>query len=619
MTQLNREQAEAVMHRDGPMLVLAGPGSGKTAVLINRVLQLVRAGVDPKGILVLTFSRAAAMEMKSRFDKLAGASCNISFGTFHAIFYHILKSQGLYQNARIITEKKKKELMKLTALRKRIDKGNDPLFVDRMTDLAGLKKSDCIDRVRGVDESELEALSLVYDDYNRIVRKEGYIDFDDMVGDCLKMLKSNDKIRLKWQERFPYILVDEFQDIDRRQYEVLRLLEGDKGNVFCVGDDDQSIYSFRGADPSVMRSFVSDHADASQVRLRVNYRCPGHVIKHAGILIRGNKDRFDKEQIPAVISDDKCIFHACFKNAALEADYICSLIDKIAEERKKAGKRANIGVLYRISRSGDILEEMLKRRGISYKRKDKSRDFYEKDWVKDLIAYLRLSLDLNRNDLARVLNRPERGLVRECLGLDGDIRENMYAYIEDAVYRSVIDKLFADLDFAGGLNCFGAVNYILRGMGLLEWFKKAYRLEDPDDTWEKVTDDFLERVSTYGSIGEFLKMIESRGEADDDTEKETFPGPYPVELTTIHGAKGLEYDDVIMMGLQEGVFPLKKYDDEDSIAEERRLFYVGMTRCRRRLWLTGIKRDDYGKGESRFIKEAGLSDETLGSEGPCVV
>ena len=617
MTKLNNEQQKAVMHRDGPMLVLAGPGSGKTAVLVRRLKFLVEEGIDPKGILVLTFSRAAAEEMEFRFRKEAGSGKGITFGTFHSIFYHILKSQGLYQRAKILTKDKKTEYMKIAAVKKGILKNDDLSFVMRLTELAGLKKmgEDCL--TGKADEDDVKALSCVYDDYNRIVRDEGYIDFDDMIADCLKMLKCNEKIRRKWQERYPYILVDEFQDIDARQYEVLKMLAGEEGNIFCVGDDDQSIYSFRGAVPFIMRDFANEYHDIKKVCLSVNYRCPPEIIKHAGYLIKHNRNRFDKVQ--KSIKDDmgNCIVHRCFPDPAKEAEYCARMIEDILVRDKKGDTLPSVGVLYRISRSGDILEETFRHRRIAYQRKDKRAGFYEREWVKDILSYLGLTLCDRREDIVRILNRPDRGLIRECIGVDTDCRARMLEFFDDDIYRGRVVKLFDDIDFIKGMTPYGAVNYILKGTGLLFYFSKHYRLQEGYDDWEEITDELLFRARPYKSIREWLFNIERSDDGDPEDYKDT--GPARVDLRTIHAAKGLEYDHVFMIGLQEGVFPLKKYDDPESLEEERRLFYVGMTRSKKKLWLTGIQRDEYGKRESRFIKEAGLSDETLGRDTPDVV
>ena len=612
--QLNNEQQRAVMHGDGPMLVLAGPGSGKTAVLVNRLLHLVRdLRVDPGSILVLTFSRAAALEMQERFEKLAQASYPVTFGTFHAIFYHILRSQGLYKRAKILTKDRKIEYMKIATARRGIIRRNDISFIERLTELVSLKKMGSAALKGRTENEEEEALDLIYDEYNRLIKDEGYIDFDDMIADCLNMLKKNDKIRIKWQERYRYILVDEFQDIDLRQYEVLELLAGDRANIFCVGDDDQSIYSFRGAAPGVMKSFISDHRDVKEIRLSLNYRCPMQVIRHAGKLIAHNTERFDKGQKSLIADDTPCISHRCFPNTADESRYCADMIEKLIEQQAGNNGKPAIGVLYRISRSGDVLEEVLKSRGIPYRRKDKRTGFYEKEWVKDIISYLKLAVSDSREDMFRILNRPARGLPRDCIGFDTDMRAHMLAYFKDDDYRGRITKLLGDIDFIKGMTCFGAVNYILKGIGLLDHIKgEYYAKKTGPDPYEQIS-EMLDRAKTHKSIREWLKCMEIDMEDTHDypAGDSKKNNPCMAELATIHSVKGLEYDNVFMIGLQEGVFPLKKCDDEELLEEERRLFYVGMTRCRKKLFLTGIQRDEYGKRESRFVKEAGIYDESM--------
>lgn len=613
--QLNNEQLRAVMHGDGPMLVLAGPGSGKTAVLVNRLLHLVRdLRIDPGSILVLTFSRAAASEMQERFEKLAQASYPVTFGTFHAIFYHILRSQGLYQRAGILTKDKKIEYMKTAAAKRGIGRRYDLSFIERLTELVSLKKMGTATLEEGPENEEEKVLDLIYDDYDRLVKNEGYIDFDDMIADCLNMLKSNDRIRRKWQDRYRYILVDEFQDIDLRQYEVLKLLSGDRANVFCVGDDDQSIYSFRGAAPEVMKCFTADYGNVSEVRLNINYRCPFQVIKHAGKLIAHNSGRFDKDQRSIATEQTPCIIHRCFVNTADEAGFCAGMIGHIMEHSKGNKAGPAIGVLYRMSRSGDVLEEVLKNRGIPYRRKDKRTGFYEREWVKDIISYLKLALSDSREDMFRILNRPARGLPRDCIGLDTDMRSHMLGYFKDDDYRGRITKLLGDIDFIRGMTCFGAVNYILKGVGLLDHIKDEYMINLAGTDQDELITEILERARAHKGIKEWLKCIEACGEENGSVlpdENGEITGSCIAELSTIHSAKGLEYDNVFMIGLQEGVFPLKKCDDIKLLEEERRLFYVGMTRCRKNLFLTGIQRDEYGKRESRFVKEAGICDETM--------
>ncbi|MCR5420103.1 MAG: ATP-dependent helicase [Lachnospiraceae bacterium] len=624
MHQLNNEQQRAVAHRDGPMLVLAGPGSGKTSVLVNRVKRLIEVEkTDPHNILVLTFSKLAAEEMHSRFDDLVSTSYPVTFGTFHAVFYHILKRQGLYRTGEILTRNKKIELLKITAGRKGLKPFMDISDAERMVELIGYRKMGDKAFLADISGDDKELLEKLYDPYVLLCKKEGLIDFDDMINDCLKALKSNSLILNKWQERYRYILVDEFQDIDLRQYEVMKLLAGKDANIFCVGDDDQSIYSFRGAQPEVMKRFVKDYPEAKQVKLKLNYRCPGEIISHAGRLISHNKDRFDKTQI--CINSDKvskgdkeessikgyCIEHKCFGSVGEEAVYCINIIKRITAEAAD-GKYESIGVLYRNSRSVDMLEEFLKRESIPYTRKDRKSDFYDKDWVKDILAYIRFAYG-EEEQLFRVLNKPYRGLVRESISHRPLIKEEVLKYYEGSVYLKegydACVKLFKDIEYIKGLNCYAGVNYILKGIGLYRYIENNYFADRSRDDIEVIIGEIRERARQYSTFKEWLADIE-RGSC---TEKGNSSINNRIELMTIHGSKGLEFDNVFLIGLQEGLFPGKRNMGIKQMEEERRLFYVAMTRAKKRLWLMGIKRDNYGKRESRFIGEAGFKTETVGS------
>ena len=698
MPQLNKEQQRAVDHRDGPMLVLAGPGSGKTAVLVNRVLRLVREEhIDPYNILVLTFSRLAAEEMRARFISLADASYPVTFGTFHAIFYHILKRQGLYRTTEILTQKKKISLLGIASRRLKLSCCDDAEKLERLVANISLKKMGCKRLLEELSEEESRELELVYEPYMRLCRSEGYIDFDDMISECLKTLKGNDKILKRWQDRYCYILVDEFQDIDLRQYEVLRLLAGERRNVFCVGDDDQSIYSFRGAEPAVMRQFARDYPDAVRVDLRINYRCPEEVVRHAGKLIAFNKDRFKKEQVclkkAESVNDlnqsvlyskhrhaghfESCnqmpctIEYKCFRTPSEETAYCMDILNGIIHESgrneidnnsmfdNKNGNNSisdegtnirlnistTVGILYRTSKSADLLEEVLRKHQIPYRRKDRSESFYTKDWVKDVAAYLKLAcqkdgknLDDNKEELIRILNRPERGLTRESITVSPLTKESVLDYyMDDLRSLKVCWKLFDDINFISGMNCYGALNYILKGIGLGRYIKERYFTGKSCDDVDEAVNELKERARGYSTIRSWVEAIESEcnmgcgndsgltlitgqdesckkvNNANKGNSINDRQGLIEIELMTIHGSKGLEFDNVIMIGLQEGIFPGKRCETAAQIEEERRLFYVAMTRCRKRLWMIGIRRDEYGKRESRFISEAGFTSETVGS------
>ena len=604
MKQFNDEQYRAVMHRDGPMLVLAGPGTGKTAVIVGRTLHLIKdEHIDPYNILVLTFSRAAAASMQSRFFETSNISYSVTFGTFHATFYHILKRQGMYRTGTILTADKKSYILKKISKKTGALLHKDPGMLNRMIECISYKKSGNLRLLDEMMDDECSTLELVYDEYVKQCRQEGYIDFDDMINECLNALKGNEKILNKWRDRFRYILVDEFQDIDPRQYEVLKLLAGKDANIFCVGDDDQSIYSFRGSVPEIMREMTKDYPDTQIVTLKVNYRCPQEVVDHARKLIIHNGTRFDKTQICKNMSMSGCTEYRCFKSAAEEAQYCMDIImQKLTH--KDPDNTETMGILYRISQSADMLEELMKRSPIRYRRKDAHGDLYDKEWVRDIFAYLKLTLSDSIDLWTRILNRPWRGLSRENLNGSGTVRENMLKYHEDDPESCrAIRKLHKDIDFIKDMNCFGALNYILKGAGMYGYIKETY-FKGRSEEFEESLNELMQRARIYGSIEEWMNAV------DEDnvlmTGDDTVTDDIDVEFMTIHSSKGLEFDNVIMIGLQEGVFPGKQCGSAGELEEERRLFYVAMTRCRKRLWLLGRRKDDYGKRESRFLSEAGF-------------
>ncbi len=611
--KFNNEQYRAVTHRDGPMLVLAGPGSGKTAVIVGRVLHLIEnEGIDPGSILVLTFSRAAADQMSRRFRSEANESYPVTFGTFHSIFFHILKSQGLYRSGEILTNKKKTEILKRVSARTGAGIHEDPPGLSRMTECISIKKMGINRLLDELNDDEKACLELVYEPYIRQCREEGLLDFDDMINDCLKMLKSNDKILEKWRARYRYFLVDEFQDIDFRQYEVLRLLAGNERNIFCVGDDDQSIYSFRGSVPDVMKRLEDDLKDLMIVKLVYNYRCPQEVADTAYKLISHNKFRFDKRQNCLNGTKEGCVSYRLVKTAEEEAGFCLRTLKEISVLSAKEGpQKETTVILYRISHSGDVIEEMLRKAGIPYLRKDSTEDFYDKEWVRDITAYLRLAVTDSKEAMIRILNRPSRGLTRECVtGVNADRSSMLEYYAGDDESVSILNRLFRDLDFIRDLNCYAALNYILKGMGMLGYIGERY-FKDRDVELGEELKELTDRSRRYSEIKEWLDAVdgierEGRNSANDKRVNDA-----GVELMTIHGSKGLEFDNVFIIGLQEGVFPGKHCVAADSLEEERRLFYVAMTRCRKRLFLLGRRKDSYGKRESRFLSEAGFKADVI--------
>ncbi|MCR5108876.1 MAG: ATP-dependent helicase [Lachnospiraceae bacterium] len=653
MEKLNNEQLEAVMHKDGPMLTLAGPGSGKTFVLVMRICALInKYGVAPEKILVLTFSKEAALEMKTRFyDQVGHAGYPVHFGTFHAVFYHILKKQGLYNESSILTHREKLGLIKDAGRRLRIKEAFDEAWQERILSLLpGFKKKSGKNTEEIVENNEeREVLEL----YLTLCKNNKKIDFDDMILECIRLLKSIPKVLKKWQDKYDYILVDEFQDIDHMQYEILKLLAGDKKNIFMVGDDDQSIYGFRGADPMIMQMLKEDFEGLKTVKLCINYRSGRAVTESAQKLISNNKLRYDKVQSCGTDSEGSVSLRI-FKDAYEEAEFIADEIEGYIRERdgnngkdkgseSVSGERVpeRIGILYRTVRSADHLEEVLKSRSIRYIRDEKRSGYFDNECIKDIMAYFLLAGKRGSgSELLRILNRPKRGLLREALyGVGAENRDmgDMTVlfkrlkdyYACDTKSLAAVSKLEKDIGFIGELPPKAALTYILKGIGYMEYtgkYKRGINLSEDRVTEHKNTLQIRESgeydllagfehiCGLFKSLKELIEYyLEYTGAEDENRERrEVKRGAYDVVMQTIHASKGLEYETVYVIGLQEGIFPHRKMTDEGMIEEERRLLYVAMTRAKKKLCLCGRRMDEYGKRESRFLREI-FREENEGS------
>lgn len=399
--KLNREQYVAAHHMDGPMLVLAGPGSGKTHLLVERIRMMIEEShILPENILVITFSQKAARQMQARFLRsVEGRSYPVTFGTFHAVFYHILQEFDPKIN-RLITQEEQR-----TFLRKAVRSSapaNDLYYSDDDEDtVLGLISSyknfgeeEFLKRGPGKDMTirELDDLHKVYENYNRIVRDEHLIDFDDMILLCREVLYRHEYFLRRWQERFCYFLVDEFQDINEAQYDVLRLLAGDRMNVFAVGDDDQSIYGFRGARPELMKKFLHQYIGCKQVTLTMNYRCCANVIGAADTVIRHNTDRIDRPMQHPAASDSKGIVKIInTESTDVQAAFVCDMIERL---RKEEGYRLkDIAVLYRSDHCAKLFVKMAEKRGIAIRRNKENTEKKAPDMLNVMTAHASKGLE----------------------------------------------------------------------------------------------------------------------------------------------------------------------------------------------------------------------------------
>ena len=605
----NPGQAEAIAHRDGPMLVLAGPGSGKTYTITQRIRCLIEeGGVQPDSILVITFTRAAAEEMKGRFFRLTeGKFYPVNFGTFHAVYYHILKNAYHYHSGNILSEHEKRELLKTVLLRT----NGLPCLEDEeaemlLNQISRYKNDGCpADVSKSLGDTcalRPEQFAFLYQAYSREARERRKLDFDDMVLGCRELFLQYPAVLAAWQKKFRYILVDEFQDINAMQYEVLRMLALPENNLFVVGDDDQSIYAFRGARPELMLNFERDYPDAKRVELSVNYRSTPEILSCAGKLIRVNKNRFEKKS-RAASGHGEAVRFLGFEDREAQNE-------RIAQELLTAGEeRGSSAVIFRTNRDAGELAELLLKKGVPFWMKEKLKSPYRGRAAADLRAYLSFAFGgQKRSDFLRIMNRPKRYLSRSALDLEQVDLERLKARYRDKPYmQEILRKLQMDLARLRRMDLYAAVNYIRRGMGYEEYLKQAAMEEHLSlKELRAQADWFQKQVKEYAVLEDLEEHI-LFFERELESAAAKRPGADCVSLLTMHASKGLEYDTVYLPDCNEGIIPHKKSMRGEEVEEERRMFYVAMTRARKRLtlsWVAGTKEEPGFL--SRFLSDLGV-------------
>jgi len=616
---VNEAQFAAITHGDGAMLVLAGPGSGKTLVITQRIRYLIEEHqVKPEDILVITFTKAAATEMQERFLKISNQKgCPVNFGTFHATFFNILKYTYKFSAENIIRERDKyqliaqilsqmpPELMCQDAKQDTVqDTGNDTIQ-RLLSEISKVKN-------HGIRPQELEsetipqaAFEYLFDAYKKEMNRRRRIDFDDMVLLCRDLLLARPEVLKLWQERFRYILIDEFQDICPLQYEVVRLLAAPRDNLFIVGDDDQAIYGFRGSKPEIMLNFQKDYPNAKQVLLNVNYRSKRDIVETAGRLIAHNKTRFPKEvETQNSMTDGVKIYS--FPSKHQQAKNTARLIQQYMEQ--EGTHYSDIAILFRTGNHMVSTAQCLVQEGIPFRMKEKPKNIYQSPIAMDLTAYLRYALyEDTVSDFFRIMNSPVRYIRRNYVPLKPfSMQELMFACRnEDYVVQNII-QMYDDLHFMKGLNPYAAVNFIRKGVGYDAHIQKQC-LERGVDSREKFAElDALQQLAKdFETIEEWLSHIACYDavmeKASADRQKDTADA---VHIVTMHASKGLEWKIVILPDVNEGVVPHKKAVTDAELEEERRMFYVAMTRAKELLFLFYIEEKEAGNFlPSRFLNE----------------
>ena len=606
---LNHAQTEAVAHNEGPCMVLAGPGSGKTLTIAKRIEYLImKHKVRPEEILVITFTKYAAWEMKNRTRSICGpSSYAVTFGTFHGIYYGILKWAYRLNQSNLLADEEKYRILR--EILPGIDWDQEPEAdeeKDYLQELAieiGNVKNNCMD----IEEYEpvkytTEKFRKLYRTYEETKKKYRKIDFEDMLIQCRDLFMKRPDILKKWQEKFQYILVDEFQDVNQAQYDVVRMLAAPQDNLFVVGDDDQSVYGFRGAKPGIMMEFMKDYPKARQILLDVNYRSSGYIVKGALRVIGNNKIRFEKK-IEAFRKPDETVHVQEVKDPVQEAEYV---LERIREYREKGVSYTEMAVLYRTNVDARAMSELMTEYQIPFVMKEHLNNIYEHFIALDMISYLRLSQgEYDRKYFLQIANRPNRYLTRESMKTGNVSYESLRRYYRDKDWMvDRIDQLEWDMKMICDKTPYAAIQYIRKRMGYDEFLKEyaAYRKISSEDLFA-VLEEIWQNSKGYGTIKEWFEHIESYGKMLKEQNKKNGEKE-GVNLMTMHAAKGLEFDTVFVIEANEGNCPYKKATADEEIEEERRLFYVAMTRAKRKLVISYVKEKN-GKDllPSRFVSE----------------
>ena len=609
----HKSQLQAIRHLNGPMMVLAGPGSGKTTVITHRVRCLVEGyGVDPASILVITFTKAAASEMRQRFQKLMeGRSLPVSFGTFHAVFFSILKHAYRYDASNIVREEQRIQLMRELVDRYRIDVEDEGEFISSILSEISMVKGEMISLEHYYSKNcSEEIFKKLYEGYNRGLESRGLLDFDDMLVMCYQLFDQRKDILAAWQSRYRFILIDEFQDINRVQYEIVKMLAAPENNLFIVGDDDQSIYRFRGAKPEIMLGFEKDYPTAKRTLLGINYRSSSSIVDAAGRLIRHNKMRFEKE-IQAFRGAGRPVAVMGFPDAHAETR---TIVEEIQDYVRMGYHLSDIAVLYRTSMEPRLLMERMMEWNLPFRMKDSLPNLYEHWITQDMLAYIRIAGDelakhrqAKRADVLRIINRPKRFVSREAL--EGQIIswDSLKSWYQDRGWMvERIEQLEYDLKMIGRMAPVAAVNYIRKAVGYDDYLREyAENRRMKAEDLLQIADQLQESASSYKTMDAWQEHMREYGEQlrQQLTNRDS-QNTDCVSLMTMHSSKGLEFPIVYILDANEGVTPHHKAVLEADLEEERRMFYVAMTRARDRLHVY-YARERYGRPQerSRFIDE----------------
>ena len=588
------------------------PGSGKTTVLLCRISRLLERGLaKPQEILALTFSKAAAEEMKSRFENLNGAS-GVSFGTFHSIFFRILRSRYGWNVEQIFQEEERRNILRNSIEAEKWDIPDLEEYISQFFSQLSLMNSELEQPNRftpvGMPVEEFRKLYRAYEGYKERHEK---LDFDDMLTQCYQLLREDAAVREYWQRKYKFILVDEFQDVNQAQFACLQILAEKHQNLFVVGDDDQSIYAFRGARPDFLLHFPTLYPAAKKVTLNTNYRSTERIVNLAERVIGNNEVRFVKNMKGIGEAGDKVTFFLA-EDAAKEAAHIAEKIGRLLDEGVPL---TEIAVIYRTNLQGGAFARELYKRGIPYDLRDNSGNVYEHWVAKDLLAYLLLAENEESDSaLRRILNKPKRYIGKDLLA---EAETMPYTLLRSFFVcpslkgwqEENLENLRIDLNQIRKRTPYDAVKYIRKVIGYDEYLEEfaAYRRTSAQ-VLQEIADEIMETAKDCADVRSFREQLERLSLQMKEQSRKKGQKRNGVALMTMHGAKGLEFRAVFLPSLVEGIVPHEK--GMDTVAEERRLFYVAMTRASEKLCLSAIlQRYEKERKPSRFLAEMGLDAE----------
>lgn len=603
---LNPSQVQAVIHKDGPCMVLAGPGSGKTLTITKRIEYLIgKHHVSPEEILVITFTKAASIEMKERFVRLCGQKAGpVTFGTFHGIYYGILKWAYRMNASNILSEEQKYQLLKQVIGRMEIDIDDEKDFLQGIAGEIGNIKNNQIPlaEYESLNCSE-EVFREIFEQYEKERKRLKRIDFDDMLVLVYELFKKRPDILSMWQRKFRYILIDEFQDINQVQYDVIRMLAAPENNLFIVGDDDQSIYRFRGARPDIMLGFKKDYPDTKEILLDVNYRSTKAIVNGAARVIRHNVNRYPK-QIITTNEQGETVHIQEVRHPIEESKYVVS---QIQEAKKRGIPSSEIAVLFRTNVEARALAETFMEYNMPFRMKERMPNLYEHFIAQDLTTYLKMALgDRSRKSFLAIMNRPNRYIGRDSVeGTTISFESLRKFYCDKDWMLDRIDQLEVDFRILKNMAPYGAIQYIRKHIGYDEFLKEyaAFRKINMEDLKE-VLREIEERAKAFRTIEEWFTHIEEYSEELKRQSQQKETDPEAITFMTMHGSKGLEFDLVFIIGANETITPYKKAETKEEVEEERRMFYVAMTRARKKLIISYTKeRNGKSMAQSRFVGE----------------